>query len=190
MTPQDMVIVSSMITKAVVDGCKSGGGSWTPFIQGMGGAVIGAMGAFLSTYRMERHKRNVEAKQITAALVAEIAALVEISHTRGYLAYLQDIVTALESAEPGSTVPLTIPIPEHYSRIYQGVASKIGQVDPRLVREIVRFHQLVDAVVQDVKSGGLFNNGVNRGAFAQTTKIFADAMRLGEEIVQRAGRCR
>jgi len=95
----------------------------------------------------------------------------------------------------GTTSSFQVLVPEHYSRIYQANCNKIGLLNKSLAAQIVRFHNLIDAVVQDVKPGGALNDGATLPVFVETRDILSEAIELGYNIVNntlqsvQAGRC-
>ena len=73
-------------------------------------------------------------------------------------------------------------VSKEYSRIYQANAHQIGVIQTEQAVDIVRFHQLMDAVVQDVRPGGLLSNGAQLHAFTETEKIFKSALEVGRKL--------
>jgi hypothetical protein len=132
---------------------------------------------------MEWHKDRNQSARIKASLVAEIAGLVEITEYRGYLKDLQKVCNSLKSASEGTTDLYRVQVPKHYSRIYQANSDRIGALDADTARKMVVFHQLIDAVVQDVVPGGALYEGADLEAFMETTDILERALQLGKEIV-------
>lgn len=132
---------------------------------------------------MELYKDRNQSARIKASLVAEIAALVEITEYRGYLTNLQEVCDFLQGASAGTNYLYRVQVPKHYSRIYQANSDRIGALDADTARKMVEFHQLIDAVVQDVVPGGTLYNGGDLGAFTETTSILDRALQLGREIL-------
>jgi hypothetical protein len=153
-----------------------------PAITAIIGTVVGALAAGIPLFFTELYKGRKEAAQIKASLVAEIEGLVEIIEYRGYLKNLQDSCEYLKKQPNGQICTYRVLVPNHYSRIYQSNSNKIGFLDPNTAKKIVQFHQLIDAVIQDVVPGGLLHEGSGLSSFAKATDILARALRIGKEI--------
>lgn len=151
---------------------------WAAVISG-GFAVIGS---FLANLHL--HNRSLKAKKdaVTVALIEEVRAIKDIAVKRHYLGHIEKIIALLEQ-NPGATHSIHAKIPDHYSRIYQSLAADIGVLDACLAGKIVRFHQLVDAVVQDMVPGGSFNTSGKLENYRTTAAIFRIALQVADEIL-------
>lgn len=159
---------------------------WIPAITGLAGAFIGAVSSFIPTLITERCKQRRESAQLRASLVAEIAAIIEIAEMRKYQEGLQSVCVHLASQPPGTIFQYPVGIPDHYSRIYQANADRIGEIDSDSAKSIVTFHQLVDAVVQDVRPGGALANGAELEGFEEAERVLAKAFKIGTNLTGRA----
>ncbi|MGH9878310.1 MAG: hypothetical protein ACRD5H_11785, partial [Nitrososphaerales archaeon] len=130
-----------------------------PAVTGIVGAFVGAVSSFVPNMINDYFKNKRESKIIEAALISEIQALVEIAEARKYVKGLEQVCAYLASQPTETTYPFTVGIPDHYSRIYQVNAHRLGSVSRRTAVDIIRFHQFADAVVQDVRPGGTFSEG-------------------------------
>lgn len=153
-----------------------------PAIAAIAGAFVGSVTTIIPTLITGWFGRRRETIQIQAALLAEIGALVEIAEERKYLRGLENARKYLEQQPSGSTHCLAVRIPEHYSRIYQANAERIGLMKPELARKIVHFHQFVDAIVQDVTPGGPLAEGCELEGFVEAEKILRRALEIGREV--------
>lgn len=154
-----------------------------PAITAIIGAVVGALAAGVPLFCLEFYKSRKESAQLKASLVAEVAGLVEITEYRGYLRDLQAICEYLAEGPEGTIRYYRVRVPGHYSRIYQSNSDRIGILDADTARKIVEFHQLIDAVVQDVVPGGTLYEGSELPAFTAATNILERALHLGREIL-------
>jgi len=149
------------------------------------GALVGALASVIPNWLIEKYRLRREAEHVEASLVAEISGLIEIASERKYVQGLNDAATYLRTQPEGSTFRFDVRIPDHYSRIYQANAQRIGLLPPRRAADIVRFHQLADAVVQDLIPGGVISRGAPVEAFEQNVQILSRALALGNAIVSR-----
>lgn len=155
---------------------------WLPVIAAIGGAFIGGISTFFPAFILEARKSRKESQSITTALLSEISALLVIIEHRKYLKSLQDVVDYL-AEHPSETYSFSVRVPEHYSRIYQTHAERIGLVKPSLASKIIEFHQLLDSVVQDVSLGGLIpEKGGTTETYEELIVILESAISIGKEI--------
>ena len=77
---------------------------------------------------------------------------------------------------------LSVDVPLHYSRVYQENCKNIGVISNEVASEIIIFHQLIDAVVQDIKPNGAFSSGATLETFEQMLKIFEQALSVGRKL--------
>lgn len=153
-----------------------------PALAGILGAVVGAVASFVPNLITDYYRNKREAKKIEASLIVEIKALVEVADARSYQSTLEKICAHLQSKPQGTTYQFTVNVSKEYSRIYQANAHQIGVIQTEQAVDIVRFHQLMDAVVQDVRPGGLLSNGAQLHAFTETEKIFKSALEVGRKL--------
>lgn len=153
-----------------------------PALAGILGAVVGVISSFVPNLITDYFRNKREAKKIEASLVAEIKALIEVADARNYQITLNKICAHLQSKPQGTTYSFTVNVSQEYSRIYQANAHQIGVIQTEQAVDIVRFHQLIDAVIQDVRPGGLLSNGAPLHAFTETEKIFKFALDIGRKL--------
>ncbi|MDP1539506.1 MAG: hypothetical protein Q8L72_02500 [Moraxellaceae bacterium] len=158
---------------------------WLPVIAAIGGAFVGGISTFFPSYFLEARRHRLERKGITAALISEISALLKIIERRNFLGGFFDAIQYLEE-NPNDRYTLTVKVPDHYSRVYQSHIDRIGLVEPKLAADIIEFHQLIDAVVQDIVPGSpLQEYGGDIEAFEELIKILGSAKHLGHKILSR-----
>lgn len=157
---------------------------WLPVIAAIGGAFVGSISTFFPNYLLEFRKSKRERQSVETALVSEVSALLDVIKHRGYIEDLESNVHFLEQ-NPKEKEIFSVKIPDHYSRIYQENISKIGLVRPDLSSKIIRFHQLIDAAVQDISVGGFIaDTGGDLQAFNELLQLFRTAREVGLEIVK------
>jgi hypothetical protein len=181
MTPEDVKVVTETI-KILGEVTASKPNEWLPVYAALGGAVAGAIASFFPTWMLEKRREASFSKQIESCLVAEISSLLEIIDQRNYFSGIKDTVEFLRSQPEGTTSLLTVEIPAHYSRVYQENCKNIGVVEKEKAKEIIIFHQLVDAVVQDLKPDGPFSSGAALGTFEEMERIFEKALCIGRKL--------
>lgn len=156
---------------------------WLPVVAAIGGAFVGGVSSIIPNYLIELKKRRDENLNVRSALIAEVEALLTIIEHRKYLDSMRQVEQALKNS--GGTFKFCVKVPDHYSRVYQSHIERIGVIDPRLASKIIRFHQLLDSIVQDIAPGGLIaEEGGSAEAFEQLVRIAEAAVTLGREITQ------
>jgi hypothetical protein len=120
-------------------------------------------------------------KQIQICLEAEVSSLVEIIDNRNYLLAIKAAIDHLKS-NPKDKYCLAVDVPPHYSRVYQDNCKHIGVVNAEVAREIITFHQLIDAVIQDLKPDGPFSSGASLETFEEMQSIFEQALFIGRKL--------
>ena len=181
MNPQDARDLFETL-KLLTDLISQRPSEWLPVYAAIGGAFVGAIASFFPILIVETYKNRMESHQIQASIIAEIAALVEVMEARGYLGSLKNIVEQFNAKPELTSYSISVDVPSHYSRIYQGNCSRIGLICSNTAVKIVRFHQLIDAVVQDVKPGGVLSRGAEKKAFIEAIAILEQALEIGEEL--------
>jgi hypothetical protein len=156
---------------------------WLPLYAALGGAVAGAITSFFPTLLLERSRENKLSRRLHASFLTEISALLEIIEHRNYRGSIKEVINHLKTQPAGTTHSLTVTVPEHYSRIYQENCKNIGVINEFYAKRIVIFHQLIDAIVQDIQPGGVVSKGAEIVAFEEMDKLFTRAMEVAHEIL-------
>ena len=183
MSPEDAQSIAETL-KVVSELTSSKPNEWLPVYAALGGAIAGAIASFFPTWLIERRREAAFAKQIESCLLAEISALVEIIDRRGYLSALKDVADYLRQSPEGTQYKFAVDVPSHYSRVYQDNCKHIGVVRSDIAQQIIVFHQLVDAVVQDMKPNGVFSEGATLETFEEMEVIFGEAMDIARKLLQ------
>lgn len=124
-----------------------------------------------------------ERSALKDSLIQEIKGIVQIIKKRKYLNYLQKEYEAMcQSGMENCEDPITVNIPNHYSLIYNTNAKNISKVDPKYAKNIVCFHQLLEAVIQDVKPDGTFSIGYSRKGLKEAIVILEEVLDIGENL--------
>lgn len=182
MSPEEVKSIADTF-KIINDITATQPNEWLPLYAALGGAVAGAVASFFPTWFLARRKESSFSKQIENCLISEISALVEIIDHRSYLSAIKEAIAHLR-LQPEDTYSLAVEVPEHYSRVYQENCKNIGVVETEIARKIITFHQLIVAVVQDLKTDGPFSSGASLEAFEEMEKIFEQALCIGRELSQ------
>lgn len=183
MIPEDIKSLTETV-KLVGEMVATKPNEWLPVYAALGGAVAGAIASFFPTWLLERRRDSNFSTQVRNCLLAEISALLEIIEHRGYLTSIREAVEHLKSQPEGTTYHFTVDVPQHYSKIYQENCCNIGVVQNNVAQKIVVFHQLIDAIVQDVKPGGIVSSGAPIEAYEELENIFSRAIEIGHEILK------
>lgn len=153
-----------------------------PVIAAIGGAFVGGISTFFPAYFLEARKYRLERLAITSALISEISAILKIIEHREYLGGFKAAAKHLKE-NPTDQYRLIVRIPDHYSRVYQAHIDRIGLVEPKLAAKIIEFHQLIDAVVQDITPDSpVQEEGGDIETFEELIKILESAISIGQKI--------
>ena len=159
-----------------------GKNEWLPVIAAIGGAFVGGISTFLPSYFLETRKYKLERKAITNALISEVSALLKIIEQRNYLGGAVEALNYLKE-NPSDKINLAVNVPEYYSRVYQSHIDRIGLIKPSLASKIIEFHQLIDAVVQDVKPDSpVQKEGGDIETFEEMVNILEAAIYIGRTL--------
>ena len=174
MNQQDLTVVLDAISKLQPN-------EWIPVISALGGALIGGLVTFFPTKYLEDRKQKLFVLQVRNCIIAEISSLVMIIENRKYVEAIEEAVAHLQD-NPTSTYTLHADIPNHYSHIYQEQCRNLGVLDRTVARDIIKFYQLIDAVVQDMKPEGTFSKHPSLEAYAESLEMFRLAVKIGKSL--------
>ena len=182
--PEDMQAVAE--TLRIIGELKaSKPNEWLPVYAALGGAIAGAFASFFPTWIIEKRREAAFAKKIEGCLLAEISALVEVIDHRNYLSAIKDVVDFLRQRPGIEKYRFVVDVPSHYSRVYQENCKHIGVVRDDTARQIIVFHQLLDAVIQDIRPNGAFSEGATLDSFEEMESIFRQAMDIARKLVNK-----
>ena len=155
---------------------------WLPVVAAVGGAFVGGLSTFFASYALENKHRKIERISVSNALIAEVQSIMTIIEQREYIFHLKQIIKRLETGNE-KRVKASVRVPNHYSRIYQAHVGRLGILDSEFSTKVIKFHQLIDAVVQDITPGGVIvDPGGDVNAFKQFLAILNEAVKLGIEL--------
>lgn len=173
---------------------------WTPVVQSLAAtnwtavlaAVVSGLVALIGPLWLWKRQAKRESASVRASLFAEVAALIEIVDLRGYLAGLRAKEAILIARKLSPMQPfqpdqgkefLQLVIDSQYNRVYQGNVSRLGVLTAEEARQIVRFHQIADAVRLDViPGGGLARGTTNPDAFKEAADLLERAIEIGRAL--------
>lgn len=156
---------------------------YLPVYSAIGGAAVGAMASVIPTFINSWFKDRRDRKVLSFQLYAEVKATLEVAETRQYANQLRQIVSSLKSGKFPS-YSYQIQVPDDRFPIYKNSLGNLGLLDINLQVPIVSFYQTLEAIIQDVKLGGILN--ASSGGFAEFSEVLElveKAEKLGSEIV-------
>jgi hypothetical protein len=177
------LIETAQAIKAIIEMFGPQHRDWFPVWAAIGGALAGGVATYLPSFLLEKRKVDRERDALWESLEAEVRVLLSIVEKRGYREAVAGIVRQMQEEEISSST-FSVRVPAHYSRIYQSNVGRIGILDSLAACHIVEFYHLIDAVVQDVTSGGVIaDSGGDIEAFEELLYFIDAAIRVGDEIV-------
>lgn len=150
---------------------------------GVLGAIGGAVAAYLPSRLMAKHQQAELRKSTAFQLYSEVRATLEVVQHRGYIESLQDLVAAFDRNEI-STWTYKVQVPDERFIIYKSNLGNLGLLPPRVQGRIVLLYQLLEAVIQDIKPGGMLNvEPARRGPFAEALTLTERAKAIAEQVL-------
>ena len=155
---------------------------YLPMYSALGGAFIGAVSAFFPNYLINKIKDRNEKRSTTLQIYAEVKATIELAEHRKYIEQLERVEEAFVRKEITSHT-YRIQVPEDRFPVFKSSLIRLGLLDVDLQVKVVEFYQLLEAVIQDVKPGGLLNvKPAPVEAFQEALRIMKRAKQLGSDI--------
>lgn len=162
---------------------------YLPMYSALGGAFVGAISSFFPNYIIGRLKDCKDRRSTTLQLYAEIKAAIELSEHRNYIQQLERTVEAFD-AKQISSYTYQIQVPDDRFPIFKSSLDRLGMLDVDIQVRVVEFYQLLEAIVQDVKPGGLLNaEPAPVEAFREALHIAKKARQVGGEILVAVEKC-
>lgn len=167
------------------------GTDWTTVFVALATGLTAAAGPAVMHY-LERRK---ERAGVRAALISEVVALAGVIRARKYCEDLETTAVQLKVAghpelHPSEDVEedFRVSIPDQYNLIYRENASKLGCLDPSEAVDVVRFYQLVQAVIADISPGGsLYEGTADADSFLENRSMLIAALALADRLARRVG---
>ncbi|MBZ0096683.1 MAG: hypothetical protein K8H75_15115 [Sulfuricella sp.] len=156
---------------------------YLPMYSALGGAFVGAVSSFFPNYIIAKLKDRKDKRSTTLQLYAEVKATIELAEHRNYIQQLERVVEAF-NAKQVTSYTYQIQVPEDRFPIFKSSLDRLGMLEVDIQVKVVEFYQLLEAVVQDVKPGGLLNvRPAPAEAFQEALRITKRARQLGGEIL-------
>lgn len=159
--------------------------SLTPWV-GAVGAIGGALTALVPTYFMAQKAKREKTKSTIFQIYAEIKVTLEVAEHRGYEDSVRAIVSSYKDKAGSAEFPgFTVAVPDDRFVIYKENLSNLGLLPPKLQVKIVRFYQTAEAIIQDIKPGGVLNapSGDLR-QYEELLGFFLRAKAIGSDILK------
>lgn len=154
-------------------------------IVGALGAIGGAMAAYVPSRLIAKKQRNELRKSTAFQIYAEIKATLEIDRHRGYSKSLADVVAAFDSGRI-TEFAYVVQVPDDRFLIYKSNLANLGLLPPAIQSRVVLLYQLLEAIVQDIKPGGVLNSPpASRDGFFEATRIIDRAKDVANEVLAR-----
>lgn len=167
------------------------GTDWTTVFVALATGLTAAAGPAFMHY-LERRK---ERAGVRAALISEVVALAGVIRVRKYCEDLEGMALLLK-AQGGESLPSSevddedfrISVPDQYNLIYRENASRLGCLDSSEAVDVVRFYQLLQAVVADTSPGGSLYEGTDDAdSFLENKNMLVAALALADRLAKRVG---
>lgn len=156
---------------------------YLPMFSALGGAFVGAVSSFFPNYIIGKLKDRKDKRSTALQLYAEIQATIELAEHRNYIQQFERVVEAF-NAQQVISYTYQIQVPDDRFPIFKSSLDRLGMLEIDLQVKVVEFYQLLEAVVQDVKPGGLLNTRpASVEAFQEALRITKRARQLGGEIL-------
>lgn len=155
---------------------------WIPVVAAIGGALVGTLGAVIPNLMIERYKRRKDREAVTSALICEIGSILEVIQKRKFVEGLREIESALNGNQIYS---YSVKVSDGHSLIFRSLSDRIGSVEKKVAAKIIRFHQLINSVIQDVIPGGvLADQGGRKSEFTEILSLLESAIEVGNDLVK------
>ena len=147
------------------------------------GAIGGVFAAYFPNRWLASHQRDNQRKSTAFQIYAELKTILEIESHRSYIKNLRELIQQFDSGEVSSAT-VQVEFPDERYEIYKTNMAYLGLLPPRLQSKIVLAYQLIEAVVQDLKPGGVLNVGnAGREHFCGAFELLSKAKSTIEEVL-------
>jgi hypothetical protein len=156
---------------------------WIPLLSAFVGTILGGLVSIVTAFKIEEHKRNLEGRAVTLAILTEIRVMISLIEIRGYLKDLEKTLADLRAGTIRSST-FEIQFTQDQFPIFSSNRDKIGLLPVNIMSDVVRFYMLLEAAIADVRPGGLLAaNECGEKEFAALLNITGESLRLGRNIV-------
>lgn len=145
--------------------------------------VLGTLASFFPMYWHALVQRKQMRLSVAAQIYAEVKAVIQVEQHRGYI---RDVRAAVEAFERGDINAWSYQVQISDSRflIYKANLQNLPLLDGSLQVKVVTLYQLMEAVVEDIKPGGILNaSPAGQKQFSELLKILMDIRGLADEIL-------
>lgn len=154
-------------------------------------AAITGLSAVAGNLWLFRAQTVREQKSVRAALLAEVAALLDVIEKRGFVNSLRSYERFLEPLDQWQLDELdtnafryNIVVDSQFNRVYQQNVTRLGSLSPSEAKRIVQFHSLCESVRADVTDGGhLAGGSTSAEAWKEAADILEQAIAIGQTLV-------
>lgn len=165
------------------------GTDWTTVFVALAAGLTAAAGPAFLHYLEGRKERA----GVRAALISEVVAIAGVIRVRKYCEDLDNAAETLRLRAHGTSLfadpaeeDFRVSIPDQYNLIYRENASRLGCLDPSEAVDVVRFYQLVLAVVADLSPGGsLYEGTANASSFLENRSMLIAALALADRLAKK-----
>lgn len=170
------------ILKAAKPLFDNGAGYWVAAVGALG-AIGGAFAAYVPNRLMARHQREELRKSTAFQLYSEIRATLEVVRHRGYIESLRGVLAAFDS-HAISSWNYTVQVPDERFIIFKSNLGNLGLLPPSVQGQIVLLYQLLEAVIQDIKPGGMLNAApAGRESFSEALTLSERAVAIAKQVL-------
>lgn len=146
-------------------------------------AIGGVCAAFFPNWFLARQQRSHQTKSTAFQIYAEIKATLEVERYRDYSGGFRDALAAFDSGQ-ATERGYVVHVPDDRFLIYKANLANLGLLPPQVQSRVVLLYQLLEALVQDIKPGGLLNTPpAGREAFAEALRILSQAKSIAAEVL-------
>ena len=147
------------------------------------GTVLGALASFFPMYWSSLSQRKQMRISVAAQIYAEVKAILKVEQHRGYIRDVKSVVEAFERGELTS-FSYQVQISDSRFLIYKANLQNLPLLDGSLQVMVVTLYQLMEAVAQDLKPGGILNaSPAGHKQFDELLKILMEIRGLADEIL-------
>jgi len=155
------------------------------------GAFVAICSGVATPFLLERSKRNAERKCLTAAIVAEVHALIEISKHRKYIEGVQQEL-AKGQTDPAKGGNFGFSVRRNPMRVYESNLTRIGILPASLAKQVVIFYAGISSILedmQDMSEGKIQRTPQDQvRVLNEVLQLMEATLALGEKIVATAER--
>lgn len=134
-------------------------------------------------YWHSKSQRKQLRNSVAAQMYAEVKAILQVEQHRGYIRDVRSVVEAFERGEITSSA-YQVQISDSRFLIYKANLQNLPLLNGNLQVKVVTLYQLMEAVVQDIKPGGILNiPPAGHKQFSELLEILMNIRKLADEIL-------